>query len=58
MNAENQNPQVVRKVLKELEKLSTESLEGIKVITNDTNLLDIQAIIDGPGEKSSFQVHF
>lgn len=54
MNAENQNPQVVRKVLKELEKLSSESLEGIKVITNDTNLLDIQAIIDGPGERLHF----
>lgn len=54
MNSENQNqnqnPQIVRKVFKELEQLSTESLEGIKLITNDANLLDLQAIIDGPGE--------
>lgn len=54
MNSENQNqnqnPQIVRRVFKELEQLSSESLEGIKLITNDANLLDIQAIIDGPGE--------
>lgn len=54
MNSENQNqnqnPQIVRKVFKELEQLSNESLEGIKLITNDANLLDLQAIIDGPGE--------
>lgn len=35
-------------MFKELEQLSTESLEGIKLITNDANLLDLQAIIDGP----------
>lgn len=62
MNSENQNqnqnPQVVRKVFKELEQLSSESLEGIKLITNDANLLDIQAIIDGPGEfRCCFQRH-
>lgn len=54
MNSENQNqnqnPQIVRKVFKELEHLSSETLEGIKLITNDANLLDVQAIIDGPGE--------
>lgn len=49
-NLENHNPQVIRQVSKEVKTLSTEQLEGIKIIVNESNLTDIQATIDGPGE--------
>ncbi|KAK4337318.1 hypothetical protein RND71_043604 [Anisodus tanguticus] len=47
-NVENLSPQVIRSVIKELRDIVKESLEGIKVIFNDEDVTDIQAIIDGP----------
>lgn len=49
-NLENHNPQVIRQVSKEVKKLSTEQLEGIKIQINESNLTDIQAVIEGPGK--------
>lgn len=49
-NLENHNPQVIRQVSKEVKHLTTEQLEGIKIAVNESNLTDIQATIDGPGE--------
>lgn len=49
-NLENHNPQVIRQVSKEMKKLTTELIEGIKISVNESNLTDIQATIDGPGE--------
>ncbi|XP_053214745.1 ubiquitin-conjugating enzyme E2 S-like [Panonychus citri] len=47
-NVENLSPHVIKQVTKELHKLVTEPLEGIKVILNDEDVTNIQAIIDGP----------
>lgn len=49
-NLENHNPQVIRQVSKEMKKLTTERIEGIKISVNESNLTDIQATIDGPGK--------
>lgn len=49
-NLENHNPQVIRQISKEVKTLTTgETLEGIKICVNESNLTDIQALIDGPG---------
>lgn len=48
-NLENHNPQVMRQISKEVKSLSTETLEGIKVHINESDLTDLQAVIDGPG---------
>lgn len=48
-NLENHNPQVIRQISKEVRQLTTEKLEGIKIQVNESNLTDIQAVIDGPG---------
>ena len=47
-NVENLAPNVIRRVTKELIELVTQPLEGIKVILNDEDISDIQAIIEGP----------
>lgn len=52
-NLENHNPQVIRKVSKEVKDLTQEKLEGIKISVNESNLTDIQAVIDGPGKQST-----
>lgn len=56
-NLENHNPQVIRQISKEVKSLSTESLEGIKININEADLTDIQAYIDGPGNKFSFKIN-
>lgn len=48
-NVENLSPQVIRGVSKELAELVTNAPEGIRVITNEEDITDIQAFIDGPG---------
>lgn len=45
---ENLSPQIIRQVVKELQGLQTNALEGIKVVINDADVTDIQAIIEGP----------
>ncbi|KAJ3130468.1 Ubiquitin-conjugating enzyme E2 S-C [Nowakowskiella sp. JEL0407] len=45
---ENLSPGVMKKILKELQQLQSEPLEGIKVVLNDNNMLDIMAWISGP----------
>ncbi|CRL02333.1 CLUMA_CG015350, isoform A [Clunio marinus] len=47
-NLENHNPQVIRQVSKEVKTLTTEQLEGIQIMVNESNLTDIQAVIEGP----------
>lgn len=47
-NVENLSPQIIRQVLKELQKIAEEPLEGIKIQVNDADVTDIQALIDGP----------
>lgn len=47
-NSENIPPQVIKRILKEINDVSNEPLEGIKLISNEQDICDIQAIIDGP----------
>jgi ubiquitin-conjugating enzyme E2 S len=46
---ENISPQVLRRVAKELSDLATSAMDGIKIIVNEEDITDIQALIDGPG---------
>ena len=48
-NVENLHPQIIKKVVKELTSLSSDPPEGIKVFTNEQDVTDIQATIEGPG---------
>ncbi len=50
---ENLAPQVSRQICKELQQLISDPPEGIKVILNEEDISDIQAIIDGPGKSNS-----
>lgn len=47
-NVENLSPQIIRQVMKEMQQMSENSLEGIKIQINDADVTDIQALIDGP----------
>ncbi|EFA09828.2 ubiquitin-conjugating enzyme E2 S [Tribolium castaneum] len=47
-NVENLSPQIIRRVVKEMEDLVSNPPEGIKVQINDEDVTDIQAYIDGP----------
>ena len=49
-NTENIPPQVIKKVLKEINELTSEPLDGIRLIPNEQDICDIQAYIDGPGD--------
>lgn len=49
-NVENLSPQIIRRVAKEMSELSTQPPEGIRVILNEDDVTDIQAVIEGPGE--------
>ncbi len=46
---ENISPAVIRKIATEIRKLTETPLEGIKIIPNESDITDIQAIIEGPG---------
>ena len=46
---ENFSPQIIKRVAKELQELSSSPPEGIKVFTSDDDITNIQATIEGPG---------
>jgi ubiquitin-conjugating enzyme E2 S len=45
---ENLSPQIIRRVAKEMTELATQPPEGIRVILNEADITDIQAVIEGP----------
>uniref|UniRef100_A0A914WZI2 E2 ubiquitin-conjugating enzyme n=2 Tax=Plectus sambesii TaxID=2011161 RepID=A0A914WZI2_9BILA len=47
-NSENLSPQVVKRLTKELADLTANPLEDVKVLVNESDVTDIQAIINGP----------
>ncbi|XP_003249805.1 ubiquitin-conjugating enzyme E2 S isoform X3 [Apis cerana] len=47
-NVENLSPQIIRRVAKEMSELAAQPPEGIRVILNEEDVTDIQAIIEGP----------
>lgn len=49
-NVENLAPHVIRRVAKELAELVSQPPEGIKVIPNEEDVSDIQAVVEGPGK--------
>lgn len=52
-NVENLSPQIIRRIVKEMQELSEHPPEGIKVLVNDSDITDIQAFLDGPGNQSN-----
>ncbi|KAG5454416.1 ubiquitin-conjugating enzyme E2 S [Clonorchis sinensis] len=47
---ENIYPHVVRRISKEIREVLDDTLDGIKLVVNEQDLTDIQAIIDGPAD--------
>ncbi|XP_031567300.1 ubiquitin-conjugating enzyme E2 S-like [Actinia tenebrosa] len=47
-NVENLSPQIIKQVARELQGLASNPPEGIKIFTNDEDITDIQATIEGP----------
>jgi ubiquitin-conjugating enzyme E2 S len=43
-------PGVVRRIMRELKELDKNPPEGIRIQTNEEDLLDVTGIIEGPGE--------
>lgn len=46
---ENISPSTIRKVAGEMRKLMETPIDGVKIIPNESDITDIQAIIEGPG---------
>ncbi|KAF7990093.1 hypothetical protein HCN44_009082, partial [Aphidius gifuensis] len=57
-NVENLSPQIIRRVAKEMTELVAQPPEGIRVIINDDDLTDIQAVIEGPAGTPYTDGHF
>lgn len=53
-NTENIPPQVIKRVLREISEITSEPLDGIKLIPNEQDVCDIQAFIDGPADTPYF----
>jgi len=51
MSADFLAPDAIKKVFVELKDLTQNPPEGIKVLINEEDVTDIQALIDGPGNK-------
>jgi ubiquitin-conjugating enzyme E2 S len=49
-NVQAVTPVVVRRIMRELKELDKNPLEGIRIQTNDEDMLDVTGIIEGPGE--------
>lgn len=52
-NVENLSPQIIRRVAKEMAELTAQPPEGIRVILNEADVTDIQAVIEGPCKNRS-----
>ena len=50
---ENVSPAVMQRVARDVKKLMSAELEGIKVELNEHDFTDIQAVIDGPGKRTT-----
>lgn len=48
-NVENLSPQIIRQVVREMHDIHTNAPEGIKVQINESDVTDIQAVLEGPG---------
>lgn len=48
-NVENLSPQTIRQVVREMHEITTNAPEGIKVQINESDVTDIQAVLEGPG---------
>lgn len=52
-NVENFSPQIIKQVAREIHSLASDPPEGIKIYTNDEDITDIQATIEGPSKYQS-----
>ena len=41
---------MIKKVLKEINEINSDPLDGVRLIPNEQDICDIQALIDGPGQ--------
>ncbi|TPX48257.1 hypothetical protein SeMB42_g00690 [Synchytrium endobioticum] len=48
LSSENHHPSLIKRVTKELQSLNAQPPAGIKVLLNEGNMMDIQALIHGP----------
>lgn len=55
-NVENFSPQIIKQVAREIHTLASNPPEGIKIYTNDEDITDIQATIEGPSKYNSHRV--
>ena len=46
---QNVNPTAFRRLVREIKQLQTEPPEGIRITTDEENILDVTGIIQGPG---------
>ena len=53
-NTENIPPQVIKRVIKEISEITTDTLDGIKLIPNEQDVCDIQVFIEGPADTPYF----
>lgn len=51
-------PAVVRRIMRELKDLEKNPPEGIRIQTNDEDMLDVTGIVEGPGEEFSLSPTF
>ena len=48
----------MRRIMRELNELQTSPPEGIRVVNNEDNMLDVTGIIKGPGMSILMILHF
>jgi len=48
MSTENLSPQIIRQVMKELQELMSNGPEGIKIASNEEDITEVRATIEGP----------
>jgi hypothetical protein len=41
---------VIKRVIKEISEITSEPLDGVRLISNEQDICDLQAFIDGPGK--------
>lgn len=53
-NTENIPPQVIKRVIKEISEITSDPLDGVRLISNEQDICDLQAFIDGPADTPYF----
>lgn len=46
----------MRRLMREISELKNNPPEGIRIVTNEENILDVTGIIEGPGEFMCYDI--